>query len=213
MPNSFTKRPGAHFFMISGFLLRWRGFYFKMITNCSYLTQRRKISWSTIIRKAENSSIGLGKGSRIVEHGKIVLQPGSRLRIGNNTSIDRLCEIIVEADSELTIGDNVFVGSHSNIRVTGKMSIGNNCRIAQFVSLINGNYGFMDRSLLIKDQPYQKGFLFVNDDVWIGVSATILPNVVIGTGAVIGAGAVVAKDVDEYSVIVGNPQKLIKVRQ
>jgi acetyltransferase-like isoleucine patch superfamily enzyme len=213
MPNSYSKRPGTHFFMISAFLLRWRGFYFKLLINCSYLMQRRKVSWSTIIRKADASSIGLGKGSRIVEHGKIVLHPGSRLTIGQNTSIDRLCEIVLEPDSELTIGDNVFVGSHSNIRVTGKMSIGNNCRVAQFVSLINGNYGFMDRNSLIKDQPYQKGFLVVNDDVWIGVSATILPNVVIGRGAVIGAGAVVAKDVDEYSVIVGNPQKVIRVRQ
>lgn len=199
--------------MIQAVLLRWRGFYFKLITNCMYLVRRSKISWSTIIRKDNNSLMRVGEGSRIVEHGKVILHQGGKLTIGKNTSIDRLCEIVVEADSELTIGDNVFIGSHSNIRVTGKMSIGNNCRIAQFVSLINGNYGFMDRNILIKDQPYQKGFLFIEEDVWIGVAATILPNVTVGTGAVVGAGSVIAKNVDKYSVVVGNPQKLIKVRE
>jgi len=199
--------------MIQAFLIRWRGFYFKFITTCAYLLYRSKISWSVIIRMAGNSLIRIGQGSRIVEHGKIVLQPGAKLIIGKNTTIDRLCEIIIETDGELTIGNNVFIGSHSNIRVTGKMHIGNNCRIAQFVSLINGNYGFMDRNTLIKDQPYQKGFLFVEDDVWIGVTATILSNVTINKGAVIGAGSLITKDVAEYSVVVGNPQKLIKVRK
>lgn len=199
--------------MIQGILIRWRGFYFKFITSFAYLFYRTKISWSVIIRMAGNSLIRIGQGSRIVEHGKIVLQPGAKLIIGKNTSIDRLCEIIIETDGELTIGNNVFIGSHSNIRVTGKMHIGNNCRIAQFVSLINGNYGFMDRNTLIKDQPYQKGFLFVEDDVWIGVTATVLSNVTISKGAVIGAGSLITKDVAEYSVVVGNPQKLIKVRE
>lgn len=199
--------------MIQAIQSRRRGFYFKIVTNISYLFSKSKISWSVMVRKAANCSIRIGKGSRVVEYGKIVLHPGAKLIIGKNTSIDRLCEIIVEADSELIIGDNVFIGSHSNIRVTGKMRIGHNCRLAQFVSLINGNYGFMDRNTLIKDQPYQKGFLLVEDDVWIGVSATILPNVTIGKGAVIGAGSVIVKDVVEYSVVVGNPQKLIKLRE
>jgi acetyltransferase-like isoleucine patch superfamily enzyme len=199
--------------MSQAFLLRWRGFYFKLITNCTYLFYRSRISWSVIIRKADNSLMSIAEGSRIVEYGKIVLHPGAKLIIGENTSIDRLCEIIIEAGSELIIGDNVFVGSYSNIRVTGKMNIGDNCRIAQFVSLINGNYSFMDRNTPIKDQPYQKGFLIIEDDVWIGVNAIVLSNVKIGRGAVVGAGSLITKDIANYSVVVGNPQKLIKVRE
>jgi acetyltransferase-like isoleucine patch superfamily enzyme len=54
--------------------------------------------------------------------------------------------------------------------------------------------------------------IFIGHDVWIGMGATILPNVIVGNGAVIGAGAVVTKDVDEYEVVGGIPARHIKSR-
>lgn len=199
--------------MIHSLISRIKGWLFKAGTNFSFLSNRSRISWSTLIRKAGNTHIKIGKHSRIVEYGKIIMHPGSSLIIGTNTSIDRLCEIVIEENSSLSIGDNVFIGSHANIRVTGEMKIGNDCRIAQFVSLINGNYGYLDRSLLIRNQPYQKGNLYIGDDVWIGVSSVILPNIKVGNGAVIGAGAIISKSVEEYMVVVGNPQKVINSRK
>lgn len=198
---------------MNSILHRMRGWLFKLKINCSFVFSRRKISWSTIIRKGANARIAVSHNSRIAELGKIVIHEGASLIVGENTSIDRLCEIIIEKDSRLRIGDNVFIGSHANIRVTGDMVIGNDCRIAQFVSLINGNYGFMKRDLLIRDQDYQNGFLLIEDDVWVGVGSIILPNITIKKGAVVGAGAIISKDVSEYSIVVGDPQKIIKVRE
>lgn len=199
--------------VINSVLLRMRGWLFKLKINCGFVFNRRKISWSTSVRKSKHAKIIISHHSRIAEMGKIVVQGGGVLIIGQNTSIDRLCEIIIEKDSILRIGDNVFIGSHANIRVTGEMVIGNDCRIAQFVSFINGNYGFVKKDLLIRNQRYEKGFLLIEDDVWIGVGSIILPNTTICKGVVVGAGAVISKDVPKYSVVVGNPQKIIKTRE
>jgi len=54
--------------------------------------------------------------------------------------------------------------------------------------------------------------IYIGNDVWIGMGATILPNIIIGDGAVIGAGAVVTKDVDDYEVVGGTPARHIKYR-
>lgn len=61
------------------------------------------------------------------------------------------------------------------------------------------------------DLPF-KGDTVIGNDVWIGQNATILPGVHIGDGAIIGANSVVASDVEPYSIVVGNPVKLIRYR-
>ena len=72
-----------------------------------------------------------------------------------------------------------------------------------------------DTSIDIRSYPpisrplVSKGKVVIGENVWIGDKATILPGVSIGDGAVIGANAVVTKDVPPYSVVVGNPAKII----
>ena len=61
-------------------------------------------------------------------------------------------------------------------------------------------------------QPISKGDINIGNDVWIGYRATILSGVSIGDGAVIGAGSVISKNVTPYSIVAGNPAKLIRMR-
>ena len=61
------------------------------------------------------------------------------------------------------------------------------------------------------DMPF-KGDTVIGNEVWIGQNATILPGVHIGDGAIVGANSVVASDIEPYSIVVGNPAKLIRYR-
>jgi acetyltransferase-like isoleucine patch superfamily enzyme len=62
-------------------------------------------------------------------------------------------------------------------------------------------------------QPYKRRPIIIEDDVWIGACAIILKGVTIGEGAIVAAGSVVTKNVEPYSLVGGNPAKLIKYRQ
>ena len=101
---------------------------------------------------------------------------------------------------KLYIGDYVCIGGETVILMGG-----NNTHRTDWFS----DYPFMDK---IVESYEAKGDTVIDDGVWIGMRAVILPGVKIGEGAVIGTGAVVTKDVEPYSVVAGNPAKEIKKR-
>lgn len=103
------------------------------------------------------------------------------------------------------------------------LKIGKYCSIGEGVTVLLGGehksnwvttYPFDAYVSEFKDIPIQssKGDVVIGNDVWIGINVLILSGVCIGDGAVIGAGAVVARDVAPYSVVVGNPAKVIRKR-
>ncbi len=114
--------------------------------------------------------------------------------------------------SEIEIGD--YSGIGINCQTCGPIKIGNDVMMGPEVIILTQNHKF-DRL----DIPmWQQGFrppeqVVIGDDVWIGSRAIILPGIRIGKGAIIGAGAVVTKDVPEYAVVGGNPGKVIKFRK
>jgi len=125
---------------------------------------------------------------------------------------------------KVTVGKGTYGSLH--VRSWGqpeeKLTIGNFCSIGDRTSfLLGGNHRmdtFMSFPIHVKimktkeEEAYTKGPITIMDDVWIGADAVILSGVTIGKGAVIGVGAVIAKDVEPYSIMVGNPAKLIRKR-
>jgi len=109
--------------------------------------------------------------------------------------------------SFLTVGKNSFIGNiymalHANI------SIGENVCINDRVELLTASHEIND-----PNWTHLKGEITIEDYVWVGTGAMILPGVTIGKGAVIGARSVIAKNVAPYSIVVGNPAKpLAKTR-
>jgi len=102
-----------------------------------------------------------------------------------------------------------------------KLTIGKYCAIAKDVKfLLGGNHYFDTLSIYPFSYYFENklkpgstnGPIIVEDGVWIGTQALILSGITIGRGAVIGAGCVVSKDVPRYSIVVGNPMKIVKYR-
>lgn len=114
-------------------------------------------------------------------------------------------------DSNIEIGDNSGVGEYSY--VYGRTIIGQNVMMAQECIINPGNHIIEDITIPMNRQgSAENKTVIIEDDVWLGCRVLILPGVRIGTGAVIGAGAVVTKDVPPYAIVGGVPAKVIRYR-
>lgn len=106
------------------------------------------------------------------------------------------------------IGDRTFIGI-SNVLI-GPLHIGNDVIIAQNVVFSGLNHGYEDVQMPIKDQPCSTAQITIEDEVWIGANAVITAGVRVGKHAVVAGGSVVTKDVPAYSVVGGNPARVLK---
>lgn len=129
-------------------------------------------------------------------------------KCGNNVNVEKGAKF----GSELEIGDNSGIGV--NCEINGKVIIGKNVMMGPEVVVYTQNHEFSNKNILICQQGYrEKEQVVIGDDVWIGRRVIILPGVNIGNGAVVGAGAVVAKDVPDFAIAVGNPVKIVGYRE
>jgi maltose O-acetyltransferase len=138
------------------------------------------------------------------------LQHGSNLLIGWGS--------IISPVKFIRMGENVFIGKNCSVTTSrsgrSKIIIGNDVMIAERVQIIGGNHSIERTDIPMNVQGEGKqGAIVIEDDVWIGSSVIVLTGVTIGKGSVVGAGTVVTKNVEPYSVVAGNPAKLIKKRK
>ena len=112
----------------------------------------------------------------------------------------------------LAIGNGSGIGAYSNI--PSDVSIGENVMMGQECLFFTQNHRFTDLSIPMKNQGMNQSFpITIGNDVWIGARVIILPGVHVGDGAIIGAGAVVTKDIPSYEIWGGNPAHFLKSRR
>lgn len=115
---------------------------------------------------------------------------------------------------KLTIGKNCHFGAYNHITCINNITIGDNLLTGKWITITDNSHGTTDTDTLridpIKRPLYSKGPIVIGDNVWIGDKSTILPGVTIGDGAVIAANAVVTKNVEPFTVVGGNPARVIK---
>jgi maltose O-acetyltransferase len=113
--------------------------------------------------------------------------------------------IVFHGPSALDIGDNTSIASFVHIWCGGRVIIGANCMIGSHaaISSLTHDYQILDMLRTIIAKP-----VVIEDGVWIGTHAVIMPGVTVGSGAVIGAGSVVTKDVPPNAIVYGVPARI-----
>ncbi|MDB4904558.1 MAG: putative acetyl transferase [Mucilaginibacter sp.] len=114
----------------------------------------------------------------------------------------------------ISIGNNTEIGEDCHITAINSISIGSNVLLGKKITITDNSHGRTDINTLnlppIERPLYSKGPVIIEDGVWIGDKATILANVRIGKNAIVGANALVTKNVPPNCVVGGVPAKILK---
>ena len=111
----------------------------------------------------------------------------------------------------ITIGNNSGLGIDSSVH--GPLRIGDNVMMGPQVTIFSQTHVIGRTDIPMNQQGMREAEVVIGNDVWIGMRVIIMPGVKIGNGAVIGAGAIVTKDVPDYAVVGGVPARVIKYRK
>lgn len=138
----------------------------------------------------------------------VIFVGGDRIRLGNRVSINSGSQFIAGKNGFVHLGSGAHVSRHSVLAGAGGIEIGDFCKISSGVMIYTVTYQ-REKDVLLRDAPANHQPVILGNDVHVGANATILPGVSIGDNAVIGAGAVVIKDVPANTTVVGSPAKPI----
>ena len=130
--------------------------------------------------------------------------------VGDNVSIHQ--GVYILNAENLIIGDNVSIHPMCYIEALGGVKIGSNVSIAHATTILSTSHTYMNARQPIKDQPLNLLQTTIENNVWLGAKVTVLGGVVVSSGCVVGAGAVVTKNTKENSIVAGVPAKKIKDR-
>ncbi len=135
--------------------------------------------------------------------GKLILQ-----KCGKDVNIEKGAVF----SSKIELGDRSGIGINASIG--GKCIIGNDVMMGPECIIYCWNHKFDDVTTTMRGQGFtEERPVVIGDDVWVGGRVTILPGVHIGSHSIVGAGAVVTKDVPEWAVVAGNPAVVKKYRK
>ena len=173
-------------------------------------------------RSQLNHHFTAGERSKLYDSAQIINLSGdkTKIRMGRNCHIYANLTVF-PFEGSILIGDHCSIGETSRIVSGKKIEIGNRVMIAHNVNILDNNSHPKDAALRHEDfvSAYSSGMkefdlegkeIIIEDDVWIGFNSIILKGVRIGRGAIIGAGSVVVKDVEPWTINVGSPLRCVE---
>lgn len=148
-----------------------------------------------------------GRGAIVRRRTRMDLFPFNGFSMGKGSIVEDFATVN-NAVGDVSIGNETIVGM--SCVLIGPLRIGNKVMLAQNVVLSGLNHGYEDVHTAPLHQAVSRKQITVEDEVWIGANAVITAGVKLGKHCVVGAGSVVTKDVPPFSIVVGNPARVVK---
>lgn len=159
----------------------------------------------------DNEKINIHSSVKIYPNVVFNTEYGGFIKVGSHTELLNGVLLMTYGGS-IEIGNNCSINPYTVLYGHGGLKIGNNVLIAGHCLIIPANHKFDKLAIPINAQGESRKGIIIEDNVWIGSGCQILDGVIIRTGAIIAAGAVVNKNVEKNCIVGGIPAKLIKVR-
>lgn len=142
---------------------------------------------------------------------KLIAQLRYQLTLGHcGRDCDFESDMIIRNPRNVSIGDRCSFSAFVVLDAHDRITVGNDCMFALRVTVSTATHDYtrtpMNGRTLTRP-------VVIGNDVWFGVGATVLPGITIGDGAVIGAGALVTKDVAPRAIVTGVPARVVKYRE
>jgi acetyltransferase-like isoleucine patch superfamily enzyme len=134
------------------------------------------------------------------------------IRIGNGVFLGRN-SILSCKEGDIVVEDNVNIGFNCEVVSLSKVSLGKNTMLAAYAYVIGGGHKHDRHDIPILDQDRISNGISIGEDVWLGAGSRIMDGTKIGNHSIIGANAVVTKDIPEFSIAVGIPAKVTRDRR
>jgi acetyltransferase-like isoleucine patch superfamily enzyme len=156
--------------------------------------------------------LNLEEGCEITGLSKRGIELGTRCTVGRFAAIRPTNILVGEAGEGLKMGDESNIGPYAYVGCSGFIEIGNRVMMGPRVNLLAERHAADRADVPMKSLGVERSFIRIEDDCWIGANATILAGVTVGHGSIVGAGAVVTRDVPPFSVIAGVPARVLRTR-
>lgn len=148
-----------------------------------------------------------GKGSRVCRRVRMDVLPFNTFELGAGSTVEDF-SVVNNGVGPVIIGSNSRIGI-GNVLI-GPVTVGNQVILAQNVVLSGLNHTYEDIHTPIRLQKVTTAPIIVEDEAWVGANSVITAGVTVGKHSIVAGGSVVTKDVPPYSIVGGNPAKLLK---
>jgi acetyltransferase-like isoleucine patch superfamily enzyme len=171
-----------------------------------FCTWIRSLYWKNLIEARAGK---IGKKLMVQSGAFFSLDRTAQIEIGSNVIFAKGAAVFVGPGGKLKIGDGVFIGRGTVLVANHSLSIGIGTQIAHYVTIIDSDHRFQDKNQPLRELGEVSSSIEIGNEVWIGAQTVILRGKRIGNRSVIGAGAVVTKDIPEGQIAVGNPVRIL----
>jgi len=147
----------------------------------------------------------------VIEEGVLVFKP-ERISLGSNIYIGHHAILRGYDRAEMVIGSNTWIGQACYLNSAGGLVIGSEVGIGPCVKVMTSRHGEEGREVPVLACDLEFAPVRIEDGSDIGLGAIILPGVTVGRGSIVGAGAVVSRNVDPFSIVAGVPARKLGER-